>query len=84
MKADPLTEEEKERLWRSGVLGTSLNYTIFYLISQQQFGTRGHHEQHQIRIDDLKLYEMLLWDRFPTLSGRRSHQDKTRQGGLKK
>jgi len=31
----------------------SLNYTIFYVISQQ-FGTRGCQEHHQLQIEDLK------------------------------
>ena len=37
-KADALTENEEERLWQCGVLGTSnptsLNYTVFLLFSQ--------------------------------------------------
>ena len=56
-KADGVTREEEEILWAKGVLGnsnpTSLNYTIFYTISQQ-FGTRGQQEHHQIRIEELK------------------------------
>ena len=40
--ADPLVEEEEEILWKSGVLGgdnsQSLNYTVFYVVSQH-FGT---------------------------------------------
>ena len=31
----------------------SLNYTIFYLISQQ-FGTRGCQEHHQLQVEELK------------------------------
>ena len=57
MKADPLTDEDEECLWSSGVLGsdnpTSLNYAIFYLFSQH-FGTRGRQEHH-VRIEDLKI-----------------------------
>ena len=55
-ESDPLIEEEEEILWQT-VLGkdnpTSLNYTLFFIISQQ-FGTRGHQEHHQIRIEHLK------------------------------
>ena len=53
-KSDALEEEKLRQL---KVLGgndpKSLNYTIFYLISQQ-FGTRGCQEHHQLRIEDLK------------------------------
>ena len=56
-KSEPLNSDEEEKLWQLKVLGrnnpTSLNYTIFYLISQQ-FGTRGCQEHHQLRIEDLK------------------------------
>ena len=56
-KADALTQDDEERLWQAGVLGTdtpkTLNYTIFYLLSQH-FGTRGRQEHHQIRIEDLR------------------------------
>ena len=56
-KADPLTEEGEEALWESGTLGgdnpTSLNHTIWYLISQQ-FGTRGNQEHSEIMMEDLK------------------------------
>ena len=84
-KSDPLTEEEEEILWRT-VLGkensTSLNYTLFFLISQH-FGTRGRQEHHQIRIEDLKTIHdpatgeitTIEWVEGPT---------KTRQGGLNK
>ena len=55
--SDALTEEEKDQLWERGVLGstnpTSLNYAIFFIISQQ-FGTRGCQEHHQIKIEELK------------------------------
>ena len=61
---------------------TSLNYTVFFLISQH-FGTRGRQEHHQIRIEDLRpVYEptsgklvTVEWIEGPT---------KTRQGGLNK
>lgn len=37
MRADPLSEEDEAKLWEAGVLGdsnlTSLNHTVFYLIS---------------------------------------------------
>ena len=43
-KADALSDEEEEKLWDTGVLGgknpKSLNYTVFYVLSQQ-YGTRG-------------------------------------------
>ena len=49
-KSDPLNSEEEEKLWQLKVLGgnnpTSLDYTMFYLISQQ-FGTRGCQEHKQ-------------------------------------
>ena len=32
----------------------SLNYTIFFLISQH-FGTRGRQEHHEMRIEDFKV-----------------------------
>ena len=50
-KADALTEEDEETLWRTGVLGgesrTSLNHAMFYVLSQQ-FGTRGCQEHNQM------------------------------------
>ena len=56
-KADPLTAEEEEILWNTGVLGgdnpKSLNHTVFYIISQH-FGTRGRQEHHQIRVEHLR------------------------------
>lgn len=55
-KSYPLTEEE-EILWQT-VLGkenpTSLNYTLFLLISQH-FSMRGCQKHHQIRIEHLKI-----------------------------
>ena len=55
-KSDPLSEKDEEQLWRR-MLGSynpkSLNYTIFYVISQQ-FVTRGCQEHHQLQIEDLK------------------------------
>ena len=84
-KADPLPSDEEEQLWRLKVLGNnspkSLNYTVFYLISQQ-FGTRGCQEHHQLRVEELKFV------RDP--SGKTIHVEwvegvtKTRQGGLSK
>ena len=60
-KSDALTAEEEEELWQKGVLGrhnpVSLNYTIFFLLSQH-FGTRGCQEHHQLRVEDLKF----VWD----------------------
>ena len=59
-KSDPLTYDEEELLWRLKVLGSnnpkSLNYTIFYLISQQ-FGTRGYQEHHQLQVEELKFVQ---------------------------
>ena len=55
-RAHALTEQEEELLWEK-VFGChtaeSLNYTVYYTVSQQ-FGTRGCLEHHQIRIEDLK------------------------------
>ena len=57
-KADPLSPEDEKHLWSTGVLGgenpPSLNFTIFFLLSQY-FGTRGRQEHHQIRVEDLKI-----------------------------
>ena len=53
---DVVTAVEWEILLKKGVLGdahpASLNYTVFYLCSQQ-FGTRGRQEHQQIRIEHL-------------------------------
>ena len=85
-KADPLTAEEEEILWNTGVLGgnnpKSLNHTVFYIISQQ-FGTRGWQEHHQIRIEHLRFVcnpqsgamKFIEWEEGLT---------KTQQGGLVK
>ena len=60
---------------------TSLNYAIFFTISQQ-FGTRGCQEHHQIKIEDLKFVK--------DVCGKTIYVDwvegitKTRQGGLVK
>ena len=85
-KADALTEEDEEKLWSTGVLGgespTSLNHTMFYVLSQQ-FGTRGRQEHNQMRIEDFK------WVRNPE-TGEIEYIEwtegltKTRQGGLVK
>ena len=84
-KSDPLTSDEEEQLWKLKVLGSnnpkSLNYTIFYLISQQ-FGTRGCQEHHQLRVEELKFVS--------DPSGKTLYVEwvegltKTRQGGLSK
>ena len=86
MRADPLSEEDEARLWEAGVLGdsnpTSLNHTVFYLISQH-FGTRGCQEHHQLQVEHLKIVkkgdgsetEYIEWTEGLT---------KTRQGGLTK
>ena len=85
-KADPLSPEDEKHLWSTGVLGgenpPSLNFTIFFLLSQY-FGTRGRQEHHQIRVEDLKIVrdasngEMasVEWVKGPT---------KTRKSGLHK
>lgn len=84
-KSDALTTDEEEQLWQLRVLGDnnpkSLNYTIFYLLSQQ-FGTRGCQEHHQLRVEDLKFVcdpsgttVCVEWVEGLT---------KTRQGGLSK
>ena len=59
----------------------SLNYTVFYLISQH-FGTRGMREHRIMKIEDFKVchgvngkMEVIEWMEGPT---------KTRQGGLNK
>ena len=84
MKADVLTLEEEEQLWKKDVLGgnnaVSLNHTMFFMLSQQ-FGTRGCQE-HQLRVEDLEFVRdpqgkimYVEWVEGPT---------KTRQGGLRK
>ena len=84
-KSDALTTDEEEQLWQLKVLGEnnpkSLNYTIFYLLSQQ-FGTRGCQEHHQLHVEDLKFVHdpsgitvYVEWVEGLT---------KTRQGGLSK
>ncbi len=85
LKSDALTAEEEEVLWEKRILGStnpsSLNFTMFYVISQH-FGTRGCQEHHQIRLEHLKLVKKpngephyLEWVEGLT---------KTRQGGLVK
>ena len=84
-KSDALTSDEEEQLWKLKLLGSnnpkSLNYTIFYLISQQ-FDTRGCQEHHQLRVEELKF--------VCDPSGRTLYVEwvegltKTRQGGLSK
>lgn len=85
-KADAVTDEEEELMWKKGILGdkspTSLNYTVFYTLSQQ-FGTRGRQEHHQIMIEDLKFVKNAI-------TGQTEYVEwvegltKTRQGGLTK
>ena len=83
-KSDPLTEEE-EILWQT-VLGkenpTSLNYTLFSLISQH-FGTRDRPEYHQIRIEHLKIIHDPVTGEITTIEWSEGPR-KTRQGGLNK
>ena len=58
----------------------SLNYTIFYLISQQ-FGTRGCQEHHQLQVEELKfVYDPSGKTYVEWVEG----LTKTRQGGLSK
>ena len=56
-KSDPLTSDKEEQLWRLKVLGSNnpkyLNYTIFYLISQQ-YGIRGCQKHHHLQVKELK------------------------------
>ena len=79
-KADPLTAEEEEILWNTGVLGSdnpkSLNHTVFYTISQH-FGTTGRQEHHQIRVEHLRFV-------CNPQTGATEGLTKTRQGGLVK
>ena len=55
-KADAISEEEEQQMWATKVGGDSLrslNYTVWYLLSQQ-FGTRGCQEHHQLSVEDFK------------------------------
>ena len=84
-RAHALTDKEEKLLWQR-VFGEhsaeSLNYTVYYVVSQQ-FGTRGHQEHHQIMLDDLK------WVKDPD-TGSTVYIEwvegitKTRKGGLQK
>jgi len=60
---------------------TSLNYTIFYTISQQ-FGTRGHQEHHQICIEDQKIVKKAGTGEPEYITEWVEGLTKTRQGGL--
>ena len=81
-KADCLSDDDEEAMWRSGILGhttpSSLNHTIFFQISQN-FGTRGCQEHHQIKNGGLNAttgkVEYVEWVEGIT---------KTRQGGVVK
>ena len=57
MKADVLTMEEEEELWRRDVFGenntVSLNHTLCFWGHNQQFGTRCQ-EHHKLCVEDLK------------------------------
>ena len=75
---------EEHLLWERNVLGLhspkSVNFTIFYHVSQQ-FGTRGRQEHHQIRLEDLK------WVKHPKTALTEYIElvegiTKTRKGGL--
>ena len=61
-KVDPLTEEDEEALWENGALGgdspSTLNHTIWYLLSQQ-FGPSGNQEHTEITMEDLKWVQVL-------------------------
>ena len=84
-RSDPLSEQEEEQLWQRKVLGASnpksLNYTIFFMLSQQ-FGTRGCQEHHQLRVEDLKFVHDTSGETISVewVEG----LTKTRQGGLSK
>ena len=84
IKADPLTEEEA--LWESGALGgdntSTLNHTIWYLLSQQ-FGTRGNQEHTEIMMEDLKWVRVPLTNQVPYVEWTEG-LTKTRLGGLVK
>ena len=73
-KADPLTAEEEEILWNTGVLGSdnpkSLNHTVFYTISQN-FGTRGRQEHHQFELSICVLFAIHRLEPRSSSSGRR-------------
>ena len=85
-KADAVTDEEEALMWKSGILGdrtpSSLNHTVFYTLSQQ-FGTRGHQEHHQIKVEELKFVKNAM-------TGQTEYVEwvegltKTQQGGLAK
>ena len=82
-KADPLMDEDEEALWESGALSsdnpTSLNHTIWYLLSQQ-FGTRGNQEHTEIKLEDLKWVRVLQTNEVRYVEW----LTKTRHGGLVK
>ena len=84
-KADAVTDEE-ELMWKKGILGdkspTSLNYTVFYTLSQQ-FGTQGHQEHHQIMIEDLKFVKNAITGQTEYVKWVEG-LTKTCQGGLTK
>lgn len=84
-KSGLLTQQEDDLLWEN-VLGkenpTSLNYTIFFLITQH-FGTRGRQETHQFRIEDLKITHDSISGEIATFEWIEG-PTKTRQGGLNK
>ena len=84
-KADPITDEEEERMWVAKVLGSessrSLNFTVWYLLSQQ-FGTRGCQEHYQFCVQDLKFVNDPL--RKPSYAEWVEGLTKTRKGGLSK
>ena len=85
-KADAVTDEEEELMWKKGILGdkspTSLNYTVFYTLSQQ-FGTQGHQEHHQIMIEDLKFVKNAITGQTEYVKWVEG-LTKTCQGGLTK
>ena len=74
-KANPLTAEEEEILWNTGVLGgdspKSMNPTVFYIISQH-FGNRGRQEYHQIRMSICVLFAIHRVEPRISSSGRRA------------
>ena len=82
--AKPLTAEDEEKLWNSGVLGEhnprALISTLWYLLTLH-FGLRGCQEHHSMQVEDFTTskddqgLEYLTFEESLT---------KTRQGGLRK
>ncbi len=73
-RANALSEDDEELLWRRGVLGdenpTILNHTIWFLLSQQ-FGTRGIQEHTQMYLEDFKFVTFPQNDTIKYMSGQK-------------